>query len=271
MLAGSSPAPGALVAGISWSCHSPELTLGQLFGQQLVVQRPREEGRCGGACDEVGDGHWRLRVFAGRENGKARHISRYFGGTKRQARGALAKLVTEVEQQQIASAGADKVGDLLDRWLDYIIPNRAACTIDEYRRLINKTIKPALGNVRVDRLSPRQLDAFYRSLQQKGLSGSSIHQHRSILHASLGRAVKWGLIAANPADRATAPRPARSTATAPTEGEAQKLIVAAEADGDHALVSWDASLLPWAGGSVQLSVNRGIRKLEASNRARLYT
>jgi hypothetical protein len=97
-----------------------------------------------GSMHEVGEGHWRLRVFAGRENGKARHISRYFWGTKRQAQGALARLVTEVEQQQVSSA-AGNVGDLLDRWLDYITPNRAAYTIDEYQRLISKTIKPALG------------------------------------------------------------------------------------------------------------------------------
>jgi integrase len=190
-----------------------------------------------GSMHEVGEGHWRLRVFAGRENGKPRHISRYFRGTKRQAQGALAKLVTEVEQQQVTFAGAGKLDDLLDRWLEYITPNRAPYTIDEYRRLIYKTIKPALGNVRLDRLSARQLDAFYRSLQEKGLSGSSIHQHHSILHASLGRAVKWGLIAGNPADRATAPRPARSTATAPAVAEVQKLIAEAEADHDYVLAT----------------------------------
>jgi Phage integrase, N-terminal SAM-like domain len=117
-----------------------------------------------GSMHEVGEGHWRLRVFAGRENGKARHISRYFRGTKRQAQGALAKLVTEVEQQQVTFAGAGNLGELLDRWLGYIAPNRAAYTIDEYSRLINKTIKPALGNVRLDRLTARQLDAFYRAL-----------------------------------------------------------------------------------------------------------
>ena len=104
---------------------------------------------------------------------------------------------------------------------NYITPNRAAYTTDEYRRLINKSIEPALGNMRLDRLSPRQLDAFYRSLQEKGLSGSSIRQHRSILHASLGRAVKWGLIAANPADQAggtnRARKPRKGGCSPPTE------------------------------------------------------
>ncbi len=105
---------------------------------------------------------------------------------------------------------------------NYITPNRAAYTTDEYRRLINKSIEPALGNMRLDRLSPRQLDAFYRSLQEKGLSGSSIRQHRSILHASLGRAVKWGLIAANPADQAggtnRAPKPRKGGSLPPKDG-----------------------------------------------------
>ncbi|HYA45309.1 MAG TPA: site-specific integrase [Acidimicrobiales bacterium] len=185
-----------------------------------------------GTLEELGEGHYRLRVFAGRENGKVRHVNRNFKGTKRQAQTALAKLVTEVEQQEVAATGAGKLGELLDRWLEYISPHRADYTIYEYGRLIERTIKPELGHIRVDRVTGRQLDAFYRKLQDRGLSGSSIHQHHSILHASLGRAVKWGLIANNPADRATAPRPARSNASAPAVADVQRLIAAAEADGD---------------------------------------
>jgi site-specific recombinase XerC len=88
--------------------------------------------------------------------------------------------VQEVEQQEITAAGAGNLSELLDRWLEYISPRRAAYTIYEYSRLIEKTIKPALGNVRVDRLTGRQLDTFYRKLEESGLSGSSIHQHHSV-------------------------------------------------------------------------------------------
>jgi hypothetical protein len=31
-------------------------------------------------------------------------------------------LVTEVEQQQVTFAGAGKLGELLDRWLDFVTP-----------------------------------------------------------------------------------------------------------------------------------------------------
>jgi integrase len=190
-----------------------------------------------GTLQGAGEGRWRLRVFVGREGGKVRHVNRNFNGNKRQAQGALAKLVADIERQQVATRLAGTLGELIDDWLDDISPRRSAYTIQEYRRIVSKTIKPALGRTRVDRLTPRQLDDFYRSLERDGLSGSSIHQHHSILHASLKRAVKWGLLATNPADRATAPRPARSSAAAPAVADVQKLIAAADDDGDNVLAT----------------------------------
>jgi hypothetical protein len=51
------------------------------------------------SLQELGYGHWRLRVFAGREAGRVRRVSRDFKGTKRQPESALAKLATEVSLQ----------------------------------------------------------------------------------------------------------------------------------------------------------------------------
>lgn len=55
-----------------------------------------------------------------------------------------------------------------------------------------------------------------------------MHQHHSVIHASLARAVKWGLLPSNPADRATPPRPARPTASAPVVAAVQRLVAEAE-------------------------------------------
>lgn len=181
-----------------------------------------------GSMREVGEGHWRLRVFVGREDGKVRHVSRNFAGTKRQAHSELAKLVADVERQEVATGHMVTLGELIDRWLDDIAPHRSSYTVQEYRRLIVKTIKPALGNLRLDRLTGKQLDDFYRRLQQRGLSNSSVHQHHSIVHAALGRAVKWGILQANPADRASPPTLKRTTVGAPAVADVQRLIAAAE-------------------------------------------
>ena len=82
--------------------------------------------------------------------------------------------------------------------------------------------------MRLDRLTGRQLDDFYRRLQQRGLSNSSVHQHHSIVHAALGRAVKWGILKTNPADRASPPTLKRTTVGAPAVADVQRLIAAAE-------------------------------------------
>jgi integrase len=181
-----------------------------------------------GSLQELGEGHWRLRVFAGREDSKVRQVSRNFKGTKRQAESALAKLVADVERHQVATGPVGTLGELVDRWLDDIAPHRSAYTVREYRRIITKAITPAIGSLRIDKITGRHLDAFYGSLHRKGLASSTVHQHHSVIHASLGRAVKWGLLPSNPADRATAPRPARSTASAPAVADVQALIAEAE-------------------------------------------
>jgi integrase len=181
-----------------------------------------------GSLQELRDKQWRLRVFAGRENGKVRHVSRNFNGTKRQAQTALAQLVADVERQQIGTAKVGTLGDLIDRWLDDVGPHRSIYTMQEYRRLVAKSIAPALGKMRVDKITGRDLDGFYRALQQRGLANSSVHQHHSILHAALGRAVKWGLIQSNPADRATPPSLKRSTVGVPAIKEVQRLIADTE-------------------------------------------
>jgi len=67
-------------------------------------------GTVKGSLQELGQGHWRLRVFAGRENGKVRHVSRNLNGTKRQAQTALAQLVADVERQQVGTAKAGTLG-----------------------------------------------------------------------------------------------------------------------------------------------------------------
>ena len=181
-----------------------------------------------GSLQELGEGRWRLRVFAGREDGKLRQVSRNFKGTKRQAESALAKLVADVERQQVAIGPVGTLGELVDRWLEDIAPHRSAYTVREYRRIVTKTIKPAIGGLRIDKITGRHLDAFYGNLHRKGLASSTVHQHHSVIHASLGRAVKWGLLPSNPADRATPPRPARSTASAPAVADVQELIAEAE-------------------------------------------
>jgi integrase len=196
-----------------------------------------------GTMVETAPGKWRLRVFVGRDaEGRVQHKNKTFAGTKREAQKELAKLVADVERGQVAVGHPGSVSDMLDRWLCAIEPERSAYTVKEYRRLVKIDIGPALGSKRLDKLTPAQIDAYYASLlskdrKPKPLSTESVRRHHFLLHAALGRAVKWGLITSNPADRATAPGLKRPTAKAPTVEEVQKFIRAAEMDGDYVLAT----------------------------------
>lgn len=196
-----------------------------------------------GTIVETAPGKWRLRVFVGRNaDGRVRHVNRTFAGSKRQAQKELAKLVADIERGNVSTSHAGSVAELLDRWLEAVEPERSQYTIKEYHRLVDKAIKPALGAVRLDKLTPAQLDGFYASLLDKGrkprpLSSESVRRHHSLLHAALGRALKWGLITNNPADRATPPSLKRSMVSAPVVADVQRLIGTAEREGDLVLAT----------------------------------
>ncbi|HET9059257.1 MAG TPA: hypothetical protein VFN61_05000 [Acidimicrobiales bacterium] len=70
-----------------------------------------------GNIEKRGEDHRQLRVFAGRQGGKTKFVTRNFQGSKRQAETALAKLLAEVQQGQVADNHAITVADLVHRWL----------------------------------------------------------------------------------------------------------------------------------------------------------
>jgi integrase len=129
------------------------------------------------------------------------------------------------------------LAQLIERWLDDISPQRTPRTIHEYRRVVRHDIVPALGTKRIDRLTARDIDTYYRSLLERGLSPASVRRNHALLHASLGRAVKWDLIATNPVDRASPPATRRAQVSAPAVDEVVRLIDAARAEGNSVLAT----------------------------------
>ncbi len=191
------------------------------------------------AVGKDGIDSWRIRVYAGREKGRVRWVSRTVHGTKRAAQKELAKLVTEVEHGQVSTCHPISLEELVERWLADIGPHRSAYTLKEYGRIFEANIRPALGSVKLDKLvkEPDRIDAFYCHLIGRGLATASVRRHHALLHASLGRAVKWGMIPSNPADRATPPSLQRPTISAPDVTDVQRLISAAEIHGDSVLAT----------------------------------
>ncbi|MGD0322058.1 MAG: site-specific integrase [Acidimicrobiales bacterium] len=187
--------------------------------------------RGAGTLTERRPGTWRLRAYAGRDpiTDNPIQITRTFVGSPTAARKALAKLVTEVEAGKFDRTKVT-VGQLLDRWLAHIeaVGKARPKTVCEYRRKIDGRIRPALGDVRLNRLEPDTLDAWYQRWLAEGLSPSTVRIYHSILSASCHQAVKWGWLDRAPTDRASAPTPRSPTMKVPTPAQLSALVKSAE-------------------------------------------
>jgi integrase len=146
-------------------------------------------------------GRWELRAYVGKdpETGKPRQVSRVFRGGKRDAVKALDKLVHEVDQGRHIGNTAT-FGKLLDEWMERVIKKRRArSTIDTYGIHIENDIRPALGFVRLAKLTAYELDSYFAELEAKGLSGGTVKLQHAIIRSALSQGVRWKWISSNPA------------------------------------------------------------------------
>jgi integrase len=174
-------------------------------------------------------GVWEAIVSVGRDplTGKWRYRSRTIRGTKREAQRGLAVFVHDVTTGAVRPAEIS-VAAALDRWLDFVSDDLSPTTLREYRRLLDRRIRPALGDRQLSRLTTAHLDAFYSALgRQAGLAPATIRQTHSILRRGLRQAVRWGWISVNPAVNTTLPRRQAHEMEPPTPPVIRSLLDAA--------------------------------------------
>ena len=176
-----------------------------------------------------------LRVYAGRTpvTGKPKYVSRTVTGTAKEADAALRNLVEEVGRVDHTGPG-ETFGAFLDRWLKVttVLKDRAATTEREYRRIIDKTIKPALGDLPLREIDGEVLDDLYVSLRTRKppLSPASVRRVHALVSAACAWGVKRRELSSNPADQATPPQVRQTPMTAPTADEVRRMIAEAEKD-----------------------------------------
>jgi len=160
-----------------------------------------------------------------------------FHGGKREATKALHKLVQEVSEGQHIGTTAT-VGKLLDDYLKNLKRlKKARSTVDTYKVHIETHIRPALGTVRLDKLTPHVIDNYLAALEAKKLAPRTIRLNHAVLSAALTQAVDWGWMKANPAKRARLAAPERSTAPALTVDQLRTIYHAALQDDEDIAVT----------------------------------
>jgi len=155
-----------------------------------------------------GKSSWRLKFDLERDplTGERRvHVSTV-RGTKRDAERELAKLIHAAESGTYVAPDKVTVALFLDRWeRDWAAINVSPKTMERYRELLAKHVRPRLGALPVQKLRPVDLAKLYAELLT-GLAPRTVgHVHR-VLHRALTHAVQWGIVVQNAASGVTPPK-----------------------------------------------------------------
>ena len=165
------------------------------------------------------DGRWEGRYVAGHDaNGKPIRKN-VLGKTQAEVREKLRQAIAEAQMLDIGKADEYTVGAWVETWYElYSKPNIRESTQRYYRRFIDRHVIPTLGNIKLSKLTARQLQKMYNDVREHGrireaqkeknpgLSASYVRGLHMMMHNCLNRAVKERLILRNPAEDCIPPK-----------------------------------------------------------------
>jgi integrase len=199
---------------------------------------------------------WQVTVYAGTDpvTGRERRVTRSVpakpGQTRppKEARELEARLMVEVGGGDHREARMT-VAELLERWLEHAGPDLSPTTLHGYERYIARSIVPAIGRVRLDKLTTAMLDGLYRELRASGgvngkpLAPATVRQVHAVIRRALHQAERWGWINRNPAALASPPRIVRVEIRPPTPEQVGEILrTARDDDPAFGLALWLAAV-----------------------------
>jgi integrase len=144
---------------------------------------------------------------------------RWVGGfaTEHDAKAARDQARVSARQGQYIDRNSITLTAYLDQWLEAHAVEVKPKTLQDYRHLMNRHVRPHIGNLRLQAITPGRLTKLYRDLtisggrDGKGLSPRTVEYVHAVLRKAFRDAVVVDrILLSNPVERAKRPRKARS-------------------------------------------------------------
>ena len=143
----------------------------------------------------------------------------------------LNQALADRDKGLVFDAGAMTVAEYMNRWLVDCAKGRVAHrTYDGYEQRLKDHINPGLGRVKLAKLSPANVQAFYNAKLTSGLAPGTVRAIYAVLHGALDQAVKWNLIPRNPAASVDPPKLRQEEMTVLDADQARRFLNAAKGD-----------------------------------------
>jgi integrase len=133
-----------------------------------------------------------------------------YGKTRKEVQEKLKVVLHDQQQGTLVTAQPQTVAHFLTDWLENTHRRRLRPrTYERYREALYLHIVPSLGHIQLQKLTARQVQAFYTRKADQGFAPATIIYYHSVLHNALDTAVKWGLVVRNVCDLVAPPRKER--------------------------------------------------------------
>jgi len=167
-----------------------------------------------GHLRERSPGHWAIVIdVRDPRTGKRKRRWHSFTGNKRQAQVEAARLISELQNGTHIDPSRMTVAAFLERWIEHMQGQVSPRSHERYAELCRKNLAPLLGALALPKLQPAHISQAYanalasgRRDGKGGLSARTVtHMHR-VLREAFQQAVRWQMLARNPADAVRPPK-----------------------------------------------------------------
>lgn len=157
----------------------------------------------------------------------------------------MKKLHKRLEESGDMPTSSQTVESWMTYWLREIAPKRRRpSTMNSYRSTVHSNIVPALGRLRLERVTPSDVRGMLARMEKAGSAPTTLRNTFSVLSAALADAERDGRIARNPCDLVEAPRKKAVELEVLTRAEAKRILDALEGTPDKYL--WATFILTGA-------------------------
>jgi len=181
-----------------------------------------------GCLKRRGSDSWLISFFMHFDhNGKRRDFTQTVRGTRKEAEQRLQKKLLEHDQGTLSANPNLTLNEFFAEWLesfDKVRNSLRTWTGDEM--IYNRHFRDTIGNKKIDKIQPLDIQRIYGAMSQRGLAPQTIKHVHALIRKVLNRAVRLNVLQRNPAllvDTPKVPRIERRTLDAE---EARRFIAA---------------------------------------------
>ncbi len=154
--------------------------------------------------------YWEARYTTGYDPGTGKQIQRSISGkTQKEVAKKLKEATAAIDAGTYTAPSKMTIGEWLDIWTAEYLGGVKPRTVDLYKGVVKSRLKPGIGALRLEVLTPHAVQSYYNGLSKEGLAPKTVKNIHGILHKALQQAVSNSYIRTNPADSCILPRAVR--------------------------------------------------------------